>query len=101
MPDALSADAVRKVARLSRLALADDQIDRYGKQLSAVLGYIDRLRELDLEIVEPMTNPMDQTARLDDDVPGPTIPQATFMNMAPGAMPPYLKVPKVLGDGGA
>ncbi|MBC7835390.1 MAG: Asp-tRNA(Asn)/Glu-tRNA(Gln) amidotransferase subunit GatC [Phycisphaerales bacterium] len=101
MPDALPPDAVRKVARLSRLALAEEQVARYGEQLSAVLGYVERLRELDLEGVEPMSNPLDETNRLDADTPGGTIPGATFMRMAPEALPPFLKVPKVLGDGGA
>jgi aspartyl-tRNA(Asn)/glutamyl-tRNA(Gln) amidotransferase subunit C len=97
---ALSADDVRKVARLSRLALSDDQVEAYRDKLSAVLGYVERLREVNVEGVEPLTNVADAVNRLDDDVPGPTLTNETLMRMAPEAMPPFVKVPKVIGDGG-
>lgn len=99
---ALSAEQVRKVASLSRLALSDAQVEEYRTRLSAVLGYIDRLRELDLAGVEPLWNPVETTNRLADDVPGPTLGNDALMAMLPGGapMPPYIKVPKVLGEGG-
>lgn len=96
----LSADEVRKVARLSRLALSDQQVEQYRGQLAAVLGYVDRLREVGLAGVEPMAHVGDSVNRLDDDVPGPTLPTQTLMKMAPDTMDPFLKVPKVLEDGG-
>jgi aspartyl-tRNA(Asn)/glutamyl-tRNA(Gln) amidotransferase subunit C len=96
---ALSADAVRKVARLSRLALTDQQVEAYRGQLSAVLVYMERLKGLDLSGVEPMSHPIDATNRLDEDVPGPTLPTSALMAMAPDALPPFIKVPKVLGEG--
>ena len=47
MPDdRLSEDYIRKIARLSRLAIRDDEIPHYQSQLSAVLNYVQRLREI-------------------------------------------------------
>lgn len=97
----LTADEVRKVSRLSRLALTDAQVEQYRAQLSAVLGYVDRLRGLDLAGVEPMAHVGEIVNRLDDDTPGPTLTNEALLAMAPDAMPPFVKVPKVIGDGGA
>ncbi len=98
--ETLSAEYVRKVARLSRLALSDAQVEQYRAQLSGVLGYVRHLTELDLEGVEPMSNVGGQTNRLGDDVPGPTLANEALMKIAPESMPPFVKVPKVLGEGG-
>lgn len=95
----LSADDVRKVARLSRLALTESQVESYRHQLSAVLGYIDRLRQLDLKSVEPMAHAAETVNRLDDDTPGRTLPNSALMNLAPDKMEPFIRVPKVIDDG--
>jgi aspartyl-tRNA(Asn)/glutamyl-tRNA(Gln) amidotransferase subunit C len=99
-PRPLSEADVRKAAKLSRLAITDDQARLYQPQLAAVLGYIERLRTLDLSGVEPLTHISGATNRLDEDTPGPTLPTETLMRMAPDAMPPFVKVPKVIDDGG-
>jgi aspartyl-tRNA(Asn)/glutamyl-tRNA(Gln) amidotransferase subunit C len=99
-PQQLSADYVRKVARLSRLALTDAEVADFQVKLSAVVTYVERLRKLDLSGVEPMANVADSANRLAEDVPGPTLPTETLMRMAPAAMPPFVKVPKVFDEGG-
>ncbi len=97
---ALSDDEVRKVARLARLDLSDDQVERYRAQLGAVLGYVERLKEVDLAGVEPLTNVSDAVNRLAADEPGPTLTNEVLMRMAPDTMAPFVKVPKVLDEGG-
>jgi aspartyl-tRNA(Asn)/glutamyl-tRNA(Gln) amidotransferase subunit C len=96
----LSADYIRKVARLSRLEVSDAEIPELQVRLSAVVTYIDRLRKLDLGGVEPLANVAEVTNRLDEDVPGPVLQNDQLMRMAPDAMPPFIKVPKVLDEGG-
>ena len=91
---------VRRIASLARLELSDEQVSSYRASLAAALGYMDVLRQLDLSDVEPMSHPTDAVNRLDDDTPGPTLAADQFMKMAPATMPPFLKVPKVLGEGG-
>ncbi|MFG0257938.1 MAG: Asp-tRNA(Asn)/Glu-tRNA(Gln) amidotransferase subunit GatC [Phycisphaerales bacterium JB043] len=102
MPEAdhLSLEQTRKVARLSRLALDEDQLEEHRKGLDAVLGYIERLQELDLESVEPLANPAEETDRLDEDTPREGLAPETLANMAPESFGAFVKVPKVLGDGG-
>jgi aspartyl-tRNA(Asn)/glutamyl-tRNA(Gln) amidotransferase subunit C len=96
----LSADYIRKVARLSRLEVSDAEVPELQARLSAVVTYVDRLRALDLEGVEPLANVGETVNRLADDTPGPTLPADVLLRMAPDAMPPYIKVPKVLDEGG-
>ncbi len=100
MDESLSADDVRRVAKLARLRLDAAQIDRYRAQLAAVLGHMDHLRELDLEGVEPLTHVGEVTNRLRDDEPGPTLNPETIASLAPESAGGYVVVPKVLGDGG-
>lgn len=106
-PKPLPIEDVRKVASLSRLALSDQQQAKYAAQLGGVLGYIERLKELNLDGVAPLTNPMDASNRLGEDTPSaPAGPGSTrvsvedLMKMTPASLPPYVRVPKVLGDGG-
>lgn len=96
----LAAADVRKVARLARLGIGLDPavVERLRGELVAVLGHIDRLREIDCEGVEPMTRPFDASNRLDADDPGPTIPVSTILAAAPASEGPFIAVPKVLAD---
>lgn len=91
---------VRKVARLSRLELTDAEIADSATRLASVLGYIDRLRELDTEGVEPMAHPFDDSNRLDEDVPVDGLPLGAMLRMAPTSEGDFVKVPKVIDGGG-
>mgnify|MGYP001214740268 CR=1 FL=1 len=103
---ALTAADVRKVARLARLALTDEEAEAERERLAAVLAYAERLRGLDLAGVEPMTHVGDLETVLRDDEPeaegtGSRLTSDDLMQMAPETMPPFVRVPKVLGDGSA
>lgn len=93
---------VRRVARLARVAIPDGEVPALREQLGAILRHADALRGLDLSGVEPMTSPIDATAPVRDDAaPGPTIDAEALLRMAPDAVPPFLRVPKVLGESSA
>ncbi len=53
---ALTRQEVLKVATLSRIHLPEAEVDRLSSQLSAILGYVDKLRELDTTDVEPLAH---------------------------------------------
>lgn len=89
---------VMKVAKLAKLELSPEQVEDYRVKLGSVLGYIDRLRALNLEGVEPMTTPFDPGNRLAEDTPEPSLPTETLMRMAPEKDPPFIVVPKVLDE---
>jgi len=53
---ALSLEEVRRIAALARLRLSPEEEAAFAVQLSAILGYVEQLRELDVSGVEPMTH---------------------------------------------
>lgn len=101
--DSLSAEYVRKVARLARLEVSDVEVEKHRASLAAVLGYMERLRGLDLAGVEPMAHvgwaEGERENRLREDVPRPALLVSEVMRLAPESTPPFIKVPKVLGEG--
>lgn len=50
----LSKDEIQHIAKLARLELTDEELKKYGDQLSAILNYIDQLKEVDVKGVEPI-----------------------------------------------
>lgn len=49
-------DDVRKVARLSRIAVPDEKLDSLAQELNGIMGWIEQLNEVDVEGVEPLTS---------------------------------------------
>ena len=65
----VSKDDVRKVARLSRIAVPDDRIEALAGELTGIMDWIEQLGEVDVEGVEPMTAVVDvQLPRREDEV---------------------------------
>ena len=98
MAETLNDDQVRQVAKLSRLRLSDEEVHHFAGQLSAVLGYVSKLNELDVEHVEPMAHAADVSNVLREDQPQPGMPVDSALSNAPDAAGSFFKTPKVLGD---
>lgn len=52
----LTSDQVKKVAKLAKLPLSDEQLEVYGDQLSSILEYVDKLNEVETDFIEPTFN---------------------------------------------
>jgi len=100
MTQAITQDDVRQVAKLSRLKLTDPEVAHFTGQLAAIIQYVGKLNELDLEGVEPLSHASDQTTVLRDDVEQQGLAPDTALANAPDHQGPFFKVPKVLDDGG-
>ncbi|MBL8746297.1 MAG: Asp-tRNA(Asn)/Glu-tRNA(Gln) amidotransferase subunit GatC [Phycisphaerae bacterium] len=98
--DQLPISTARRVAHLARLALTEEQLERHRIALSAILGHVETLRELDLRETAPLEHPLEATSRMDPDTPRPGLSAETYFRLAPASDPPYLVVPKVLGETG-
>ena len=72
---AITRDEVLHVARLARLELTDDEIDKFTEQLSAILEAVAKVSELDLSDVEPTEHPLDVVNVWAEDEPRPCIPE--------------------------
>jgi aspartyl-tRNA(Asn)/glutamyl-tRNA(Gln) amidotransferase subunit C len=98
MSSGITEDQVRHVAKLSRLRLSEEGVTQMTAKLSAVLGYVSKLNELNVEGVEPMAHAMEMSNVLREDVPTPGMPIEQVLANAPDQSPPFFKVPKVMGD---
>ena len=61
-------DDVRKVARLSRIAVPEERLESLASELSSIMGWIEQLNEVDVDGVEPMTSVVEATLPMRDDV---------------------------------
>ena len=95
--DPITPDTVRHVARLSRLALADEQIARYAGQLESIRHYVEKITQADVTGVEPMAHAVPLTNVLRDDVVEPSLPLEQVLQNAPESDGPFFKVPKIFG----
>ena len=94
----ISRKDVEHVARLSRLALSDAEIEKMREQLAAILAHIDTLRALDTEAVEPTSHavPMENVMR--EDEPRPSLPQEAMLANAPDRSTDFFRVPRIIED---
>ena len=92
----LNESDVRKLANLARLELTDDEVSMLGPQLKQILGFVERLSELDTEDVEPMTTALEVDNRWRDDEVTPGLTNDEAMRSAPESDDGYFVVPAVL-----
>ena len=89
----LDREQVLHVARLARLRLTDDEVDRMAGELSQILGHVETMNELDLEGVEPTSHVVDLTNVLREDVPRDGLDKETALAQAPDAADGGFRVP--------
>jgi len=89
---------VAHVARLARLELTADEIERYTEQLGTVIEHFHDIDELDLADVVPMYQPLPLRNVFRDDVVGPTLDRDEVLAAAPEAEDGRFRVPPILGE---
>ena len=102
MAKKIDSEQVRKVAKLSRLELSEQEVEEFADQLSAILEYMEKLNELDTTEVEPLAHclPISNVFRADE-VKESLGTEKTLAN-APQRDVEFFKVPKILdGTSGA
>jgi aspartyl-tRNA(Asn)/glutamyl-tRNA(Gln) amidotransferase subunit C len=98
MESRITTDDVAKVAKLARLRLTDDELDRFTHQLSDILDHAADMEALDLDDVEPMARPVPLSNVLRPDVPGTPLDREQVLAAAPAAEDGQFRVPPVLGE---
>lgn len=86
------------VARLARLDLAPDELDRFTRQLGAVLDHAADVAALDTEGVPPTAHPLPLVNVLRDDTPRPGLDRDEVLAQAPAAEEGRFRVPRILGE---
>jgi aspartyl-tRNA(Asn)/glutamyl-tRNA(Gln) amidotransferase subunit C len=98
MPERLTRADVGHVAHLARLALTDDELDRYTGELAGILAHADDIAALDLQDVPPTAHPLPVVNVLRPDVVRPGVDRDEVLAQAPAAEGGRFRVPAILAD---
>ncbi len=98
MPAPISRADVVHVARLARLALTDDELERFTDQLGAVLEHARDVEALDTAGVAPTAHPLPLCNVLREDRVAPSLNREEVLAQAPEAEADRFKVPPILGE---
>ena len=87
---------VRKIAKLARLRLTEDEVKLYQGQLMKILDSMAELAQVDTTKVEPTISVLGATNVMREDEPGPPADPEGILSNAPAREGPYFKVRKVI-----
>lgn len=89
-------DTARRVAHLARIAVSEEHLEPLAAELSAILGFMEQLGEVDVEGVEPMTSVTPMKLPWRDDVVTAGGERDKVLANAPAARDGFFSVPKVV-----
>lgn len=98
MAGEISPEEVAHIARLARLELAPDEVERYREQLSAVLEHVEAVRRLDTSGVATTSHPFPLANVLRDDEPVRCLDRDEVLDAAPSREDGRFRVPRILGE---
>jgi len=94
----ISTEEVAHVARLARLALTSEELERVTEQLAAVLDHARDVEALDTAGVPPTAHPLPLANVLRDDVVTPCLDRGEVLAQAPAVEANRFRVPRILGE---
>ena len=95
---AISREEVAHLARLSRLAVTDQELDQFAGQLDVILQSVARVGEVAAVDIPPTSHSVPLTNVLRDDVVQPSLAQADVLSGAPDAAEGRFRVPRILDE---
>ena len=85
-----------KLAKLARLSLNDEQLDSLEKDLTSIVSFIDQLKEINTEKIDPTSNSLNQDLILRDDVAENKLSNEDLLRNVPDSELGFFVVPKVI-----
>ena len=92
----ISKETVKHVAHLARIELKDEELEKLSHQLKDILGFIDKLRVLDIKNVNPTSHILPIHNVLREDTPGASLPSDKALINTPCRKGNFFVVPKVI-----
>ena len=89
---------VKKIAELAHLEFTDEEIENYTAEMNKILGYVDKLNELDITDVEPLSHPIENANFFREDVKNESVDRESALKNAPDKSSEHFKVPKVISQ---
>ena len=93
---ALDRTDVKSIADLARLAISDENIDKYSTELSSILDLVEQMNAVNTDGVQPLAHPTDAVQRLRADVVTESNNREKYMANAPAQEEGLFLVPKVV-----
>jgi len=94
----VSLDDVRHVARLARMALSDEELERVRRELNRIMGYFAELQQLDTEGVEDTSHAIRMTNVYRPDEVAPGTPRDKILQNAPDSVESFSRVPAFMEE---
>lgn len=92
----IDTDTARKVAKLARIKVEEEDLPALASEFNAILGFVEQLNEVDVEGVEPMTSVTPMRLKRREDVVTDGNQQEKILSNAPDAREGFFAVPKVV-----
>jgi aspartyl-tRNA(Asn)/glutamyl-tRNA(Gln) amidotransferase subunit C len=92
----LDSATIRRIAKLARIRVTDEEVTRLQPELNAILGWVEQLAEVDVEGIEPLTGAAQMALRLREDVVTDGNLQEAVLANAPERIDAFFTVPKVV-----
>jgi len=92
----ITIDEVKHVANLARLAITEDEADKFAKQLDAIITFAEQLNELDTDNIEPTSHVLDMKNVFREDKAKPGLPVEEVLKNAPDHEDSQIKVPAIM-----
>jgi aspartyl-tRNA(Asn)/glutamyl-tRNA(Gln) amidotransferase subunit C len=89
----ITREQVLHVAKLARLALTEEELERLETQLDAILDAVGKVSELDLTEVPPTSHPLELVNVFAEDEPHPSLPRDVALSLAPEVEAGAFRVP--------
>jgi aspartyl-tRNA(Asn)/glutamyl-tRNA(Gln) amidotransferase subunit C len=94
----ISREDVEHVARLARLALTPEELERMRTQLNAILVHIDALKAVETDGIEPTSHAVPLVNVMRDDEPQPPFAVEAMLGNAPDRAGEFFRVPRIIED---
>jgi len=94
----ISKEEVQHIAKLARLGLSDKEIEKNRKELSKILDYVEKLKEVDVSQIEPASHSVKvENVMREDESSGSKFPSSELIEMAPDKKDEFIKVKSIFG----
>ena len=94
----ITRDEVAHLARLSRLALSDEELDHLAPQLNQIISAVARVQEVAAEGIPPTSHALPLTNVYREDEPGPCLTAEQALSQAPAVEQQRFRVPRILDE---
>ena len=92
----ITIDEVKHVANLARLAITEEEADKFAKQLDAIITFAEQLNELDTDNIEPTSHVLDMKNIFREDEAKPGLPVEEVLKNAPDHEDGQIRVPAII-----